>query len=87
VKKRKADIGVAFDGDGDRIGVVDWTGPSSGVTESHPLSLATCSRARGKGQSIIFDVKCSQALTDAIEKAGGKAGHVEDGTLRSSRTR
>ena len=33
----------------------------------------------GKGQSIIFDVKCSQALPEAIEKAGGSPGDVEDG--------
>ena len=72
VKARKADLGIAFDGDADRIGVVDASGGI--VWGDHILILyARDVLARtGPGQSIIFDVKCSQALPHAIEAAGGK---------------
>ena len=72
VRERKADLGIAFDGDADRIGVVDGRGEI--VWGDHILILyARDVMARtGKGQPIIFDVKCSQALPHAIEQAGGK---------------
>jgi phosphomannomutase/phosphoglucomutase len=80
VKANGAELGVAFDGDADRIGLVDDQGRI--IWGDHILILyARDVLARtGKGQSIIFDVKCSQALTDEIEKAGGvpvmwKTGH------------
>jgi phosphomannomutase/phosphoglucomutase len=80
VRREGAEIGVAFDGDADRIGVVDATGRI--IWGDHILILyARDVLARtGKGQPIIFDVKCSQALTDEIAKAGGvpimwKTGH------------
>lgn len=73
VRSSGAEIGVAFDGDADRIGVVDAQGRI--IWGDHILILyARDVLARtGKGQPIIFDVKCSQALTDGIEKAGGTA--------------
>ena len=80
VKKEGAELGIAFDGDGDRIGMVDAHGGI--IWGDHILILyARDVLARtGTGQSIIFDVKCSQALTDEIERAGGipvmwKTGH------------
>jgi phosphomannomutase / phosphoglucomutase len=80
VKKHGADIGIAFDGDADRIGVIDDEGKI--IWGDHVLILyARDVLARtGKGQAIIFDVKCSQALPDEITKAGGtpvmwKTGH------------
>jgi phosphomannomutase / phosphoglucomutase len=73
VKKRKAEIGVAFDGDGDRIGVVDQDGTIIWGDRILILYARDVIARTGKGQSIIFDVKCSQALSDAIEKAGGNA--------------
>lgn len=80
VKEDKADIGIAFDGDADRIGVVDDTGEI--IWGDYLLLIyARDALARtGKGQSIVFDVKASQALPEAIEKAGGvpvmwKTGH------------
>lgn len=80
VRSSGAEIGVAFDGDADRIGVVDRDGRI--IWGDHILILyARDVLARtGTGQSIIFDVKCSQALTDEIERAGGapvmwKTGH------------
>ena len=80
VKREKADLGIAFDGDADRIGVVDSRGEI--IWGDHLLILyARDVFARtGADQPIIFDVKCSQALPDAIEAAGGrpvmwKTGH------------
>jgi phosphomannomutase/phosphoglucomutase len=72
VKARKAEIGIAFDGDGDRIGVVDQDGTIIWGDRILILYARDVLARTGKGQSIIFDVKCSQALSDAIEKAGGK---------------
>ena len=72
VKERKAEVGIAFDGDADRIGVVDEDG--SIIWGDHILIIyARDVLARtGRGQPIIFDVKCSQALPEEVEKAGGK---------------
>ena len=72
VRARKADLGIAFDGDADRIGVVDGHGEI--VWGDHILILYARDvlERTGKGQPIIFDVKCSQALPHAIEAAGGK---------------
>ncbi len=80
VRREGADLGVAFDGDADRIGLVDDRGEI--VWGDHILILyARDVMARtGAGQPIIFDVKCSQALPDAVRAAGGvpvmwKTGH------------
>jgi len=72
VKEDSADIGIAFDGDADRIGIVDHTGEI--IWGDHLLIIYARDvlQRTGKGQSIIFDVKCSQALPEEIEKAGGK---------------
>jgi phosphomannomutase len=79
VKKHHADVGIAFDGDADRIGLVDNSGEilfgdqflilmARDVLKSHPKA------------TIIADVKASQVLFDEIAKAGGtplmwKTGH------------
>ena len=80
VRKEGAEIGIGFDGDADRIGVVDGNGNI--IWGDYVLiAYARDVLARtGKGQKIIFDVKCSQALPDAIRGAGGepimwKTGH------------
>ena len=72
VAKDRAEIGIAFDGDADRIGVIDENGKI--IWGDHILIMyARDVLARtGRGQPIIFDVKCSQALPMAIEQAGGK---------------
>ena len=80
VRRQGADLGIAFDGDADRIGVVDARGEI--VWGDHILILYARDvlARRGQGQSVIFDVKCSQALPHAISAAGGvpvmwKTGH------------
>ncbi len=73
VKANGAEIGVAFDGDADRIGVVDASGRI--IWGDHILLLYARDvlERTGTGQPIIFDVKCSQALMDGIAAAGGQA--------------
>ena len=80
VKKDGADIGIAFDGDADRIGVIDDTGEIVWGDYLLIIYARDVLARTGKGQSIVFDVKASQALPEAITKAGGtpimwKTGH------------
>ncbi len=79
VQETGADIGIAFDGDGDRIGVVDETGRIIWGDELMVL-LSRSVLAENPGATIIAEVKCSQTLFDDIAKHGGKplmwkAGH------------
>ncbi|MFL5501303.1 MAG: phosphomannomutase/phosphoglucomutase [Gemmatimonadaceae bacterium] len=80
VKKDGADIGIAFDGDADRIGVIDNEGEIIWGDYLLIIYARDAIARTGKGQSIVFDVKASQALPEAISKAGGvpvmwKTGH------------
>ncbi|MFQ5709428.1 MAG: phosphomannomutase/phosphoglucomutase [bacterium] len=71
VKEVGADVGVGYDGDSDRVGVIDDRGR---IVYADRL-LAILSREvlqRHPGGQIVFDVKCSQALPEEIEKYGGK---------------
>jgi phosphomannomutase/phosphoglucomutase len=72
VKKDGAEIGIAFDGDADRIGVVDEKGEIVWGDRILIIYARDVLARTGAGQPIIFDVKSSQALSDAIERAGGK---------------
>lgn len=72
VKETGADIGLAFDGDGDRVGVVTNTG--SIVYPDRLLMLfAQDVLDRNPGAEIIFDVKCTRRLTPLIAEHGGHA--------------
>ena len=71
VKRRRADLGLAFDGDGDRLGVVTKEGNII-YPDRQLMLLATDVLKRNPGAPIIFDVKCSQRLAPVIVKAGGK---------------
>ena len=66
-----AEIGLAFDGDGDRLGVVTAQGHII-YPDRQIMLFARDILKRHKGAQIIFDVKCSQRLPQAIRKAGGK---------------
>jgi phosphomannomutase len=79
VRARKADIGIAFDGDADRIGLVDDTGEIM-FGDQLMVVLARDVLKAHPGATIIADVKASQVLFDEIAKAGGnplmwKTGH------------
>jgi phosphomannomutase/phosphoglucomutase len=72
VKEASADVGMAFDGDADRLGVVDHEGhiiPGDQLL----LLFAQDVLKRHPGGTVIGEVKCSQVLFDEIEKSGGKA--------------
>jgi phosphomannomutase / phosphoglucomutase len=80
VRREGAELGIAFDGDADRIGIVDGTGEIVWGDRLLILYARDVLQRTGRGQTIIFDVKCSQALPDAIRAAGGepimwKTGH------------
>ncbi len=72
MKEDGAEIGIAFDGDADRIGVVDGQGNIIWGDRILILYARDVLERTGRGQAIIFDVKCSQALPTAVENAGGK---------------
>ena len=79
VKGSGAELGLAFDGDGDRLGVVTKDGQII-YPDRQLMLFATDILARVKGGTVIFDVKCTQRLAPVIRKAGGtplmcKTGH------------
>jgi phosphomannomutase len=71
VRDNKCDVGLAFDGDGDRLGVVDGSGA---VVWSDQLLVLFAREVLQKspGASIIADVKSSQVLYDEIRRLGGQ---------------
>ena len=71
VKKRGCDLGIAFDGDGDRIGAVDGKGRILWGDQLLVLWARDVLKQR-PGATIIADVKASQVLFDEIARAGGK---------------
>ena len=71
VAEQKADLGIAFDGDADRIGVVDDKGQIL-FGDQLLIVLGRDMLARHPGATIIADVKASQVLFDEIARAGGK---------------
>lgn len=79
VRTQHCDLGVAFDGDGDRVGVVDEKGQilrSDLLTALYAKEILESS----PGAPIVADVKCSQVLFDEIKRLGGtpvmwKTGH------------
>ncbi|HJL74191.1 MAG TPA: phosphomannomutase/phosphoglucomutase [Candidatus Marinimicrobia bacterium] len=78
MKTGQYDIGVAFDGDADRVGVVDETGEI--IWADQLMSLFLPEVIQNEGEEILYDVKCSQALEEMIAKHGGtpvmwKTGH------------
>jgi phosphomannomutase/phosphoglucomutase len=79
VKEKNADIGLAFDGDGDRLGVVD---PEGKIIYPDRLMMlfAADVLSRNHGAQIIYDIKCTSNLTKVIFEKGGepimwKTGH------------
>jgi phosphomannomutase/phosphoglucomutase len=72
VKRERADLGVAYDGDADRIGVVDERGGIIWGDKLMVIFSGAILRER-PGATIVGEVKCSQVMYDEIERMGGKA--------------
>jgi phosphomannomutase/phosphoglucomutase len=80
VRVHGAELGIAFDGDGDRIGAVDEHSTPVWGDQLLVLFGRDVVRRFGPGASVIFDVKCSETLPKALEAAGArpviwKTGH------------
>ena len=79
VRENRADLGLAFDGDGDRLGVVD--GEGNIIWPDRQMMLFSSDVLAGRpGAEIVFDVKCSGLLAEHIAALGGrpvmaKTGH------------
>ena len=78
VKSEKCDLGIGFDGDGDRIGVVDARGRIL-WGDQLIIVLARDVLKHYPGAPVLADVKASQVLFDAIAEAGGKPVMMETG--------
>ena len=79
VKIHNCDLGIAFDGDADRVGIITETGKSI-YADRLMMLLAEDVLIRNPGAIIIYDVKCSRHLSSVISNAGGqplmwKTGH------------
>lgn len=72
VKERALDVGIGYDGDGDRVGVIDEAGD---IIWGDKLMIIFAREilSRKPGATFISEVKCSQTLYDDIEKHGGRA--------------
>jgi len=72
VKENRLDIGIGYDGDGDRIGVVDEIG---NIVYGDKLMIIFAREilSRKPGATFISEVKCSKTMYDDIEKYGGRA--------------
>jgi phosphomannomutase/phosphoglucomutase len=71
VRTGKLACGIGFDGDADRIGVVDENGRIVRGDVLMTMFAVDILKSLGKGQKFVFDVKCSQALPEVIEQHGG----------------
>jgi len=71
LKESDAELGLAFDGDGDRLGVVTKDGQII-YPDRQLMLFAQDILQRQPGATVIFDVKCSQRLKEAIKAAGGQ---------------
>lgn len=90
VKENKADVGIAFDGDGDRIGIIDAKGnyiPADKLMIIIIRSIIKTSECK----KYLYDVKCSKSLEDEIIKLGGEpflyrtgASYTEYGVLSNN---
>lgn len=68
----KADVGIAFDGDGDRVGIIDEKGRFL-TADQFMMIYARSIIPVSTNKKVLYDVKCSKALKEEIEKLGGTA--------------
>lgn len=70
VVEMKADVGIGFDGDGDRLGIVDEKGRYI-PTDLFMIIIIRDIISKVENKTFLYDVKCSKALEDEIKKLGG----------------
>ena len=70
VVETHADLGIGFDGDGDRLGVVDEKG-NYVATDKYMIIIIRDIINKVEKKEFLYDVKCSKSLSDEIEKLGG----------------
>lgn len=70
VLETKADVGISFDGDGDRIGIIDNLGNFI-PADLYMIMMIRDIFSKNTNKKVLFDVKCSKALSDKIESLGG----------------
>jgi len=88
VVENKADIGIAYDGDSDRIGIIDAQGrflTGDKLLLIYAMDLIEDCKKTGTCPTVVSEVKCSQVLYDTINKLGGNAvmcktghGYIKD---------
>ena len=79
VKLRKADVGIAFDGDCDRVGIVDEEGNT--ITTDYLIAVyAKYIIPKNDNKNVIIDVKCSSAIPNEVKKIGGNPLMVKNGS-------
>ena len=88
VVENKADIGIAYDGDSDRIGIIDEDGKfltGDKLLLIYAMDLVEDCKKTGTCPTVVSEVKCSQVLYDQINKLGGNAvmcktghGYIKD---------
>jgi len=80
VSKNEADLGIAFDGDGDRVSFIDDEGRFVPADEIISLFVRWILSSH-PGEKIVYDIKCSSIVPDSVKKMGGlalveKSGHT-----------
>jgi hypothetical protein len=76
LRETNAELGLAFDGDGDRLGVVTKDGEII-YPDRQLMLFAADILARNPGAQIIYDVKCSRWVAESVRFQGGEAADVE----------
>ena len=71
VKELNADIGIGFDGDGDRLGIISNSGQFI-PTDKYMIMIVRDIINKVDKKEFLYDVKCTKALSDEIERLGGK---------------
>jgi phosphomannomutase len=79
VRRTSAELGIAFDGDADRIGAVDETGEIIYGDQLLVIFGRDAVKRFGQGTPVIFDVKCSEVLPAALAAAGAKPPALRTG--------
>lgn len=72
VLQTHADVGIAFDGDGDRVGIIDECG-NYVPTDKYMIIMIRDIISKVEKKTFLYDVKCSKALEDEIHRLGGKS--------------